>query len=55
MRVVAAAHRKLSGSRLVYGGTLRVAFPLGSLVVGRVLGWLVGVRGRNRSPTITAD
>jgi len=34
---------------------LQIAFPLGSLVVGRVLGWLVGVRGPKRSTATTAD
>jgi hypothetical protein len=42
------SHTRLSG-------TLKVAFPMGSLLVGRVLGWLVGVRGRNRSTVTTAD
>jgi hypothetical protein len=35
--------------------TLSTAFPAGSLLVGRVLGWLVGARGRNRSTATTAD
>jgi len=36
-------------------GTFQTFFLMGPLVVGRVLGWLVGVRGRNRSTATTAD
>jgi hypothetical protein len=53
--LAAAVQWILNPSRLTHGVTLRIAFPLGSVVVGRVLGWLVGVRGRNRSTATTAD
>jgi len=53
--LAAAGQWILNRSRIAPPGTLSSAFPLGSLVVGRVLGWLVGVRGRNRSTATTAD
>jgi hypothetical protein len=42
-------------SRIGGNSTLNSAFVAGSLVVGRALGWLVGVRGRNPSTATTAD
>ena len=53
--LAAAGQWILNGSRIAPQGTLVAAFPMGSLVVGRVLGWLVGVRGGNRSTATTAD
>jgi hypothetical protein len=53
--LTAAAQWRFYPSGSVSWGFLKIIFPLGSLVVGRVLGWLVGVRGRNRSTATTAD
>ncbi len=53
--LAAAGHWIMHRSRMFHWSILRIAFPMGSLVVGRVLGWLVGVRGRNRSTATTAD
>ncbi len=43
--LAAAGQWILNRSGIAGNGTLTTAFPMGSLIVGRVLGWLVGVRG----------
>jgi hypothetical protein len=53
--VAAALKWILDPSRIAGPSTLSTAFLAGSLVVGRVLGRLVGVRGRDRSTATTAD
>ena len=52
--LVAAGYGLVNGSRMTLS-SLECAFALGSLLVGRVLGWLVGVRGRNRSTATTVE